>query len=118
MTSISMRKMDPRLLILYFIVGGLIVAVTTYYGTRGQGLLAAFISLFPGLTIITFCAIYFQEGSPAVVSYARGMLILLPPWILYVLGIIFLLPRIGLVPTLISSVVTYVVFALIIIKLL
>jgi hypothetical protein len=108
--------MDIRLLALYFIIGGLTVAVTTYFGSRGQGLLAAFVGVFPGVTIITFCAIYFQSGAASVISYARGMLILLPPWILYVLGIIFLLPRLGLVPTLISSVAAYVVFALLIIR--
>ena len=113
-----MRKMDFRLLILYFFVGGLTVAVTTYFGSRGQGLLAAFVGVFPGVTVITFCAIYFQSGTAAVTSYARGMLILLPPWILYVLGIIFLLPRLGLVPALLSSVVAYVIFALLIIRLL
>src|SRR5512136_2251223 len=113
-----MKRMDFRLLILYFLVGGATVAITTYFGTRGQGLLAAFVGVFPGVTVITFCAIYFQSGTAAVTSYAKGMLILLPPWILYVLGIIFLLPRIGLVPGLISSVAAYVLVALLIIRLL
>jgi len=109
--------MDIKLLALYFIIGGLTVAVVTYLGARGQGLLAAFAGVFPGVTLITFCAIYFQSGTPAVVSYAKGMLILLPPWILYVLGIIFLIPRLGLFVGLPISVALYVVFALLIIKL-
>jgi uncharacterized membrane protein (GlpM family) len=111
-----MKRMDVRLLLLYFVIGGLTVAFTAYFGSRGQGLLAAFVGVFPGVTVITFCAVYFSSGSTAVISYARGMLILLPPWILYVLGIIFLLPRLGIVPTLITSVATYVIFALLIIR--
>ncbi len=108
--------MDIRLLLLYFVIGGLTVAITAYYGSRGQGLLAAFVGVFPGMTVITFCAIYFSSGSTAVVSYARGMLILLPPWILYVLGMIFLMPRLGLALSLVTSVATYVIFALLIIR--
>ncbi len=109
--------MDIRFLALYFVIGGFIVAITAYYGTHGKGLLAAFVSLFPGLTIITFCAIYFQSGSTAVISYARGMLILLPPWILYILGVYFLLPRLGLAPALIASVAVYVAASFLILKL-
>jgi uncharacterized membrane protein (GlpM family) len=112
-----MKRMDIRLLLLYFVIGGLTVAITTYFGSRGQGLLAAFVGVFPGVTVITFCAIYFQSGVTSVVSYAKGMLILLPPWILYVLGVIFLLPRIGLAAALVSSVAVYVLVALLIIKL-
>lgn len=110
------RKMDFWLLALYFIIGGLTVVVTTYFGNRGQGLLAAFVGLFPGITVISICAIYFQSGVDTVISYARGMLILLPPWILYVLGVIFLLPRLGLVLTLISSVAVYAILALLTIR--
>jgi uncharacterized membrane protein (GlpM family) len=109
--------MDLRLLALYFVIGGLTVAVTTYFGSRGQGLLAAFVGVFPGVTVITFLAIYFQSGTAPVVSYARGMLILLPPWVLYVLGVMFLTPRIGLIPTLAASVAVYVIFALLTIRL-
>ncbi len=108
--------MDIRLLLLYFVIGGLTVAITAYYGSRGQGLLAAFVGVFPGMTVITFCAIYFSSGSTAVVSYARGMLILLPPWILYVLGMIFLMPRLGLALSLVTSVAAYVIFALLTIR--
>jgi hypothetical protein len=104
--------MDIRLLALYFIIGGLTVVVTIYFGNRGQGLLAAFVGLFPGITIISICAIYFQSGIASVISYARGMLILLPPWIIYVLGVIFLLPRLGLVLTLVLSVALYAILAL------
>jgi len=112
-----MKKMDFKLLALYFVIGGLTVAITTYFGSRGQGLLAACVGVFPGVTVITFCAIYFQSGIAPVVSYARGMLILLPPWILYVLGVMLLAPRIGLAPTLLASVAVYVAFALLTIRL-
>jgi hypothetical protein len=111
------RHMDMRLLPLYFIIGGLTVAVTVYFGSQGKGMLAAFAGLFPGITIITFCALYFQGGSASVVPYAKGMLILLPAWILYVLGVYFLTPHLGIVPTLLISVAVYMISAFLIFKL-
>ncbi len=74
--------MDIKLLALYFVMGGLAVALTTYFGSRGQGLLAAFVGVFPTVTVITFTVIYLKSGITPVVSYAKGMLILLPPWTL------------------------------------
>jgi uncharacterized membrane protein (GlpM family) len=109
--------MDLKLLPLYFVIGGLTVAITVYFGSQGKGMLAAFAGLFPGVTIITFCAIYFHGGSPSVISYARGMLILLPAWILYVVGVYLLIPRLGIAPTLLISVAVYMVSAFIIMKL-
>jgi uncharacterized membrane protein (GlpM family) len=111
------RLMDLKLLPLYFVIGGLTVAVTVYFGSQGKGILAAFAGLFPGVTIITFCALYFQGGSVSVASYARGMLILLPAWILYVIGVYFLIPRLGIAPTLLISVAFYLTSAFIILKL-
>jgi uncharacterized membrane protein (GlpM family) len=111
------KNMDIKLLGFYFVIGGLVVALSTYLGSHGRGLLAAFVGVFPAVTLITFIAIHLQSGTPAVVSYAKGMLILLPPWILYVLGIIFLMPRLSLAATLAISVGLYVILALLIIKL-
>jgi uncharacterized membrane protein (GlpM family) len=111
-----MRKMDIRLLPLYFIIGGLTVAITAYYGSRGQSLLAAFIGIFPGITVITFIAIYYSSGVAAVSSYARGMLILLPPWILYVLGVYFLTPRLGITLALIASVAVFILTSFLILR--
>jgi len=111
------RLMDLKLLPLYFVIGGLTVAITVYFGSQGKGMLAAFAGLFPGVTIITFCALYFQSGSISVASYAKGMLILLPAWILYVIGVYFLVPRLGIVPTMLISVGIYMVASLIILKL-
>jgi uncharacterized membrane protein (GlpM family) len=109
--------MDLKLLPVYFVIGGLTVSITVYFGSQGKGMLAAFAGLFPGITIITFCALYFQGGAASVNSYARGMLILLPAWILYVVGVFLLIPRLGIAPTLLISVAAYLISAFIILKL-
>jgi hypothetical protein len=45
------------------------------------------------------------------------MLVLLPPWVLYMVVVILLLPRIGLVGALVTSIMVYLGTALLIMKL-
>ena len=109
--------MDIKALVAYFVIGGVIVSVVTYFGSQAKSELAAFIAFLPSISVITLCTIYFASGTEAAVSYARSMLILLPPWLLYVIGVIFLLPRIGLAGSLLVSIAAYVAVALVIMKL-
>ena len=108
--------MDNRMLILYFVIGGIVVTTVTYLGSHSKSMLAAFIALVPCVTVITLCTIYFNSGTEATVSYAKNMLILLPPWILYVVGVILLLPRIGLAGSLVASIAILVVTAILIMR--
>jgi uncharacterized membrane protein (GlpM family) len=108
---------DPKLLIAYFVIGGLIVSVITYFGSQGKSELAAFIAFLPATSLITLCTIYFASGTGAAVSYAKNMLILLPAWLFYVIGVIFLLPRLGLAIALLVSVAAYVTAAFVTMRL-
>ena len=93
------------------------IAVVTYLGSQGKSQMAAFIAFLPSTSLITLCTIYLASGTPMAVSYAKSMLILLPPWAFYVLSIILLLPRIGLAATITVSVAIYLILALLIMKL-
>jgi len=108
---------DPKLLLLYFVIGGLVVAVVTYFGSQGKSQLAVFIAFLPTTTLITLITIYLAGGTDATVSYAKWMLILLPAWVFYVLGVIFLVPRLGLVVSLLISVAAYLAAAFITMRL-
>lgn len=99
--------MDPKLLALYFVIGGLVVSLVTYFGSQGKSELAVFIAFLPATTLITVVTIYLAGGTGAAVSYAKWMLILLPAWVLYAVGLIFLLPRLGLALSLVISVAAY-----------
>lgn len=99
--------MDTKLLPIYFVIGGVIVAAVTYFGSQAKGQLAAFIAFLPSISVITLCTIYFASGTQEAVSYAKSMLILLLPWLLYVIGVILLLPRIGLAGALSVSIAAY-----------
>jgi uncharacterized membrane protein (GlpM family) len=111
------NTVDPKLLALYFVIGGLVVSVVTYFGSQGKSELAVFIAFLPGTTLITLITIYLGGGTGAAVSYAKSMLILLPAWVLYVVGVIFLLPRLGLALSLVVSVVAYLGAAFLTMKL-
>ncbi len=109
--------MDLKLLVAYFVIGGLVVSVVTYFGSQGKSELAVFIAFLPSTTLITLCTIYLAGGTGAAVSYAKSMLVLLPAWVLYVVGVIFLLPRLGLVVSLLVNVAAYLAAAFITMRL-
>jgi hypothetical protein len=109
--------MDPKLLVAYFVIGGVTVSAVTYFGSQGKSELAAFIAFLPGVSVITLCTIYLAAGTGVAVSYAKSMLILMPAWLFYVLGVIFLLPRLGLVISLLVSVAVYLAAAFVTMRL-
>src|SRR4030043_2449687 len=96
-----------KLLALYFVIGGLVVMIVTYFGSQGKSELAGFVAFLPATTLITVCTIYFAGGTGAAVSYAKSMLILLPAWVLYAVGLLLLLPPFGLAPSVVVSVAVY-----------
>jgi uncharacterized membrane protein (GlpM family) len=93
--------------VLYFLLGGTIVSLSTYLGSQGKSFLAAFASTFPAITGATFILIYLNGGNEAVVSYAKNLLWFVPPWIVYVVTMILGIPRIGFWPAMIGSLVLY-----------
>lgn len=80
--------------ILYFIVGGIITSLVTYLANNAKDLFAAFIGTLPVITISTFLMIYINTGQEAVLSYAKGLLIMIVPWIVFILSVILLAPKI------------------------
>jgi hypothetical protein len=93
--------------ILYFVLGGTIVSVSTYLGSQGKSFLAAFASTFPAITGATFVLIYLNEGNDAIVSYAKNLLWFVLPWTIYVVSMITGVPRFGFWPAMIGSLVLY-----------
>ena len=109
--------MDIKMLPVYFAIGGAIIAAVTYFGSHAKGQLAAFLAFLPTISAITLCTIYSSGGTEKAVSYAKSMIILVPPWLLYVAGIIILLPRIGLAGSLVLSIAAYMITAFLVMKL-
>lgn len=93
--------------VLYFLLGGTIVSVSTYLGSQGKSFLAAFASTFPAITGATFILIYLNGGNDAIVSYAKHLLWFVPPWVVYVITMILGVPRMGFWPAMIGSLTLY-----------
>jgi len=91
----------------YFLLGGTIVSVSTYLGSQGKSFLAAFASTFPAITGATFVLIYLNGGNEAIVGYAKNLLWFVPPWVVYVITMILVVPQVGFWPTMIGSLVLY-----------
>jgi len=100
--------------LLYFLVGGFTVTVVTYISSHGKGLFAAFVANMPVITFITFLTIYFTSGQEAVLSYAKGLLIMLFPWLAYIFAVVFLSPNLSLLPSLAIGILLYLSIAYII----
>ena len=66
-----------------------------------------FRSTFPAITGATFILLYVNGGSDAIVAYAEKLFWFVPPWIIYVLAMIFIVPRLGFWPAMTLSLVLY-----------
>ncbi|MCP9456631.1 MAG: DUF3147 domain-containing protein [Nitrospira sp.] len=94
--------------VIYFLIGGTLVSLSTYLGSHGKSFLAAFASTFPAITGATFVLMYLNGGNNAIVGYAKNLLWFVPPWIVYVSVMIFGVPRFGFWPTMVGSLVLYI----------
>lgn len=93
--------------VLYFLLGGTIVSVSTFLGSQGKSFLAAFASTFPAITGATFILIYLNGGNDAILSYAKNLLWFVPPWIVYVITMILGVSWVGFWPTMALSMTLY-----------
>ena len=100
----------------YFLIGGTVVSVVTYYASHSRTLVAAFIANLPVMTLITFLMIYREAGEAAVVPYAKGLLIMLVPWLLYIFTVVFMTPLMGVVVSLLTGLTFYLAIAYLILK--
>lgn len=104
-------------LLIYFMVGGSILTLVTYFGSKDRGILAAFIAMFPAVTTMSIITIYSEAGNLLVLDYIKGLLILSPVWIVFLLCVYFFLPKQGLLVALGAGVLVYVVVAVLLIYL-
>ena len=79
----------------YFVLGGALVSVSTYWGSHGKGYLAAFASTLPVISSVTFILIYLNAGTDSTVSFARHLIWLSPAWFVYVILMMVGAPRMG-----------------------
>ncbi|MDQ1261762.1 MAG: hypothetical protein QG575_943 [Euryarchaeota archaeon] len=98
-------------LVIYFLLGGTVTALTAYFASQGRGMLSAFITTLPLLTMVGFLLIYAEGGSKTVEEYAKSLIIFTPPWLCYVTIVLLGVNRIGIVRSLILGVLLFVILS-------
>ncbi len=101
-------------IVFYFLIGGTLVSLVTYLSSHGKGFWAAFAATFPTITVLTFITAFKTAGMGAALNYAKGLIWITPAWLGYVGCVYLLLPRIGVLWSIISGVVFYIVATIII----
>ena len=81
--------------VIYFLLGGTLVSLSTYLGSHGKGFFAALASTLPVISGMTFVLIYVNAGGQSAVSFAKHLLWLSPAWFVYVFMMLFGVPRLG-----------------------
>ena len=94
--------------VLYFVIGGAVVSLTTYLGSLGRSWLAAFITTFPALTGLTFILMYLNAGVEPTIPYARNLFYFVVPWLVYVGFYVWTVDRIGFWLALSGAIVLFV----------
>jgi len=92
---------------LYFLIGGIVVSLSTYLGAKGEGFMAALASTFPAITGVTFVLIYLNGGYDATLIYAKNLLWFVAPWLAYVGFMIAALNYLGFWLTMVGSLAVY-----------
>ncbi len=105
-------------LAIYFIIGGTVTALTAYFASQGRGMISAFVTTLPLLTIFSFLLISAEGGIKTVEEYAKSLLIFTPPWICYVIVVLLGTSRWGLLRSLILGVLLFVALSLLLQKIL
>ena len=105
-------------LVIYFLLGGTVTALTAYFASQGRGMLSAFITTLPLQTVLSFLLIYAEGGGKTVEEYARSLLIFTPPWLCYVSIVLLGVNRIGIVKSLTLGVLVFVILSVLLQKML
>jgi len=83
--------------------------VVAYIGSRGNGMLAAFVASLPMLFLLNVLLMYRNGGVDASITYTKGALLFLPAFACYAALTIWLLPHLGMPKALVPGLLIYTV---------
>ena len=95
--------------LLYFLIGGSIVALVAYFVNQGNQLLAILVGNIPVLFLLNVILTYRAGGSMGSITYAKGALISLPFFIIFVLITLLILPRINTPTAILPAMLVYII---------
>ena len=71
-------------------------------------MVAALFVMFPSISVVSISTIYHAGGTRSAAAFVKGMIYLLPAWLIYASVVFYLLPRIELTISLSAGVLIYV----------
>ena len=99
--------------IIYFIAGGALVTSVAYFAARGNPSLAALVGSIPVMFLLNVYLTYQTGGISGTLTYSKGVLSLLPVFIIFVVATMWLLPHLGMPKALLPGMVVYLALAVI-----
>ena len=107
--------MNPQMwyYVIYFIAGGALVTLVAYLAGRGNPLLTVLVGNIPIMFLLNIFLVYQAGGVSSSLAYAKGVLSLLPIFILFVILTLWLLPQLGMPKALLPGMAVYLVPAVI-----
>ena len=95
--------------LIYFLIGGTVVAAVAYLGSRGDSALAALVASLPVLFLLNVFVMYRAGGMNGSLTYAKGVVMMLPIFVFYAALTIWLLPRLGMPKALVLGLPVYLI---------
>jgi len=100
--------------LLYFLVGGSVVALAILLAERGHPFLGGILMVLPNLSLVSFYFINKVAGSNAVIiSVKSSLLATIFIWPVYMLSLIFLIPKFGVNKSLVIGFLISIILAVI-----
>ena len=92
---------------IYFLIGGTVVSLVAYVGSRGNGILAACVASLPILFLLNVLLMYRNGGVTTSLDYVRGSLLFVPAFVCYATLTVWLLRRLGMPEALLPGLPIY-----------
>jgi hypothetical protein len=94
--------------LLYFVVGGGIVATVAFLAQKGNAALAVLVANIPIMFLLNMLLTYKAAGVTGSLTYANSALMYLPVYIIFVIITIWVLPRLGMPKALLPGVPVFI----------
>ena len=95
--------------LLYFLLGGSIVALVAYLANQGNQILTILVGNLPVLFLMNIILTYRVGGATGGMVYAKGALMTLPFYIVFVAIVMFILPRVNSPLAVLPAALVYIV---------
>lgn len=95
--------------LLSFLVGGSLLAFVTFVAQKGNATLTILVANIPVMFLLNILMTYRVGGVDSSLNYAKGALMYLPFYILFVMITMWLIPRLGMPGALLPGIPVFII---------